>query len=151
MHRPFVFVVSLWLLVMVAGYGCGIQADSSNGSNFEADRLAPETMELADERDDSVTPLGENLILEEEGPERFVEGFEFTYNSINCINCDTRLRIEHYSRACALCSYKFYASQTLTPGQSWSSCHDARRTKVKVFGYYAKSDYNYQLSFWDCS
>ncbi len=83
----------------------------------------------------------------------FIEGFIITYNGLNCGNpgCYSNLDVEHWSRACALCSYKLYAKKSLSAGQTWSSCNDARRTKAKLSGTLPQTSYNYSFTFWNCA
>lgn len=83
----------------------------------------------------------------------FIEGFKITYNGLNCglPGCYDNLNVEHWSRHCAVCSYKFHASSILSAGQSWETCNDARRTKAKLSGNFAQSSYNYTFTFWNCA
>jgi hypothetical protein len=82
----------------------------------------------------------------------WVEGFVINYQSFLCPSCASSIRVEHWSRDCRLCSYKRVAERTLFPGESWSSCNDGRRTKVKIYGQYSdRAAYNWSFNFWDCS
>jgi hypothetical protein len=82
----------------------------------------------------------------------FIEGFIIDYTAFLCQGgCNDDLKVEHWSRQCSLCSYKFHASKSLNPGESWSSCKDARRTKAKLFGDFPISFYDYNFTFWNCA
>jgi len=82
----------------------------------------------------------------------FIEGFQIDYLGLTCGTCSfSGINVEHWSRACALCSYKLWASKNLSPGQSWQTCHDARRTKAKILGVLPNSFYNWNFTFWNCS
>ena len=83
----------------------------------------------------------------------YVEGFKIDYLSFGCNSggCDNSLEVQHWSRSCGLCNYKLYASHTLHPGESWASCNDSRRTKVKIFGSFSPNMYSWNFTFWNCS
>lgn len=83
--------------------------------------------------------------------ELFIEGFQISYQSFNCGGCGNAIKVQHFSRACALCSYKLWAEKTLVPGQSWASCHDARRTKAVISTAYGLSLYTWSFTFWNCA
>jgi hypothetical protein len=83
----------------------------------------------------------------------FIEGFIIQYYGPNCTlaSCYDNLKVDHWTRHCALCSYKFFATNTLAPGQGWSSCNDGRRTKAVLSGNFSPSHYNYSFTFWNCA
>jgi hypothetical protein len=81
----------------------------------------------------------------------YIEGFQIDYLSFACDACNNQMTVEHYSRSCGVCSYYLHAKKVLYPGQSWYSCNDARRTKVKITGTYDASFYNWNLTFVNCA
>jgi hypothetical protein len=94
----------------------------------------------------------DRALLEENESQLFIEGFMIDYLTFNCNNgCNDDILVEHWSRACALCSYKKFASRSLNPGEGWDSCNDARRTKCKIFGDYPRSFYSWNFTFWNCA
>ncbi len=95
----------------------------------------------------SVTPLS----LATYESEMYVEGFKITYLGFNCGTCTGDITVQHWSRQCALCSYKLFASQVLSPGQYWQSCNDARRTKAVINGMFPASYYSWNFTFWNCA
>lgn len=79
-----------------------------------------------------------------------IEGFHLNYHSFACGNCNDDIQVYHYTKKCGFCSYKFWASRTLSPGENWSSCNDGRRTRVKIYGEFPISFYDWDFSFWNC-
>jgi hypothetical protein len=100
----------------------------------------------------TVEEVGSRGLIAEYESSLFIEGFIIDYISFGCgSTCNPNILVEHWSRSCALCSYKLYAYQSLAPGTSWSTCKDARRTKAKIFGDYPVSFYTWNFTFWNCA
>ena len=82
----------------------------------------------------------------------FIEGFQITYYGLcQPSNCCNTLTVQHWTRSCALCSYKLFATKSMNPGEYWESCNDGRRTKAVLSGSLPQSAYNYNFVFWNCA
>jgi hypothetical protein len=154
------------LLLCAVIQGCGPQEDPTQEPGSEAregtevttvdehvsaspDAVAP--AEPSSDEEASVSASSEVLLSSYES-DSYIEGFTLDYQGFLCPGCNSSIRVEHWTRACRLCSYRKYADYRVYPGQSLSSCNDGRRTRVNIYGAYSdRSLYYWNFNFWNCS
>lgn len=148
-------IVALALLLCATIQGCGPQEDFNDAPDSEVrgdTEPSHGTSDNADASEDGAVTAFSEVLLAEYESDSYVEGFVLNYLSFSCPSCTSTIRVEHWTRACRLCSYRKYADYPLQPGQSVSSCNDGRRTKVRVYGSYSeRTFYNWSFNFVNCS